>query len=58
MKCKECNCCHEVILNRWSSDNQCWTTETVNQCWGVKEPFIISNIDQECTEYGHKRKEV
>ena len=57
MKCRECDCCHEVILNRWSSDNQCWTKETVYQCWGVKEPFVIADINQECSEYEHKRRE-
>lgn len=55
MKCRECECCHEVILNRWSSSNNCWIKENVHQCWGVKEPFVIKNIDVECTEYPDRR---
>ena len=55
MKCRECDCRHEVIFSRWSSDEQTWVKETVHQCWGVKDPFVISNIDQECTEYEYKR---
>lgn len=25
-------------------------------CWGVKEVFLISDLDHECTEYPHLRK--
>ena len=51
MKCRECNFCHEVILSKWSPSDECWIKETVQQCWGVKEPFVIEDIDIECTEY-------
>lgn len=55
MKCRECECCQEVILNRWSSSNNCWIKENVHQCWGVKEPFEIEDINVECTEYPERR---
>ena len=28
----------------------------VYECWGVKEPFEISDINKECTEYPEKRE--
>lgn len=55
MKCRDCDCCHEVILSRWSSADGCWVTENIYQCWGVKEPFKISNINVECTEYEDRK---
>jgi hypothetical protein len=55
MKCRECECCHEVILNKWSPINGKWITKTVQQCWGVKEPFEIEDINVECTEYPDRR---
>lgn len=54
MKCRECDCCHEVVLSRWSSVDRCWVKKNVYQCWGVQEPFEISDIDTECTEYEYK----
>lgn len=46
MKCKDCSSCHEG-----------WFSYRPNAyvCIGVKEPFIISDIEQECTEYPEKR---
>ena len=58
MKCRECNCCHEALLTRWSSIDECYTTKYVHECWGVKEPFIIKNINIECTEYPERRNKV
>ena len=55
MKCRECNFCQEVIISRWSSDYECWIKENIYKCFGVKEPFVINNIDVECTEYPEKR---
>jgi hypothetical protein len=37
MKCKNCNSCVDVISEQW--------------CYGVKEPFKIKDIEQDCTEY-------
>ena len=59
MKCKECDCCREVPLTRWSSTNKCYTTNYVHECFGVKEPFIIYDIDSECTEHpDHNNKTI
>ena len=58
MKCKECNCCHEVPLTRWSSIDRCYTTKYVHECWRVREPFIIEDINVECTEYPEYRDKV
>lgn len=55
MKCIECDCCHEVTLSRWSSVEKRWIEESVHQCWGVKEPFVVKDINKECTEYEYKR---
>ena len=42
MKCRFCNCCH-----------QGWFPSKPDAyvCTGVKEPFVIGNIDHDCTEY-------
>ena len=37
-KCKDCDACHFVRKERY-------------ECWGVKEPFEIKDINQYCTEY-------
>lgn len=58
MKCKECNCCHEEALTRWSSVDRNYVTKYVHKCYGVKEPFIIENINVECTEYPEYRNKV
>ena len=55
MKCKDCNHCQEVILTRWSNIDACWVRENVHKCYGVKEPFIINNINVECKEYPEYR---
>lgn len=56
MKCRNCKCCHEVVLSRWSNVDNAWVTEAVHKCYGVKEPFIINDIDVECTEYPEYRE--
>lgn len=42
MKCSECNSCVKGFFN-----NQ----PEVYACIGVKHPFVIRDINQECTEY-------
>jgi hypothetical protein len=58
MRCKECNCCHEVPLTRWSATNRCYITKYVYKCFGVKEPFVIEDINIECTEYPDKAVDI
>ena len=45
MKCRECSCCHKGY---WTS------SPDVYVCIGVKEPFEIYDINQECSEYKEK----
>lgn len=49
MKCKECNSCEKG-----------WFASKPNEyvCIGVKHPFVISDINAECTEYPEKRNTV
>ena len=47
MKCRECSCCHKGY---WRS------SPDVYVCTGVKEPFEINDINQECSEYTEKRE--
>lgn len=42
MKCKECNCCR---LGFFASRPDAYV------CVGVKEPFVIRDIEAECSEY-------
>lgn len=46
MKCKECNSCKKG-----------WFTSRPDEyvCIGVKTPFVIADINVECTEYPEKR---
>ena len=48
MKCKNCDACHKGYFKSKPDDYV---------CTGVCEPFVISNIDNECTEYPEKNKE-
>ena len=48
MKCKECEAAVKGFFG-------CRPDEYV--CIGVKEPFVISDINVECTQYSEKRKE-
>jgi hypothetical protein len=58
MKCKECNNCQEVILVKWSNKHNRFVQENVHKCFGVKEPFIINNINVECTEYSEYKNKI
>ena len=42
MKCKDCDACHKGYFKSKPDDYV---------CTGVCEPFVIRNIDNECTEY-------
>ena len=42
MKCKNCSACHKGYFKSKPDDYV---------CIGVCEPFVIRNIDNECTEY-------
>lgn len=42
MKCKDCKCCHKGFFE---------STPEAYVCTGVPEPFVIDNINVECTEY-------
>ena len=56
MKCKHCDRCHEVTYTR-HIPNFGLGNVTVHECWGVKEPFEIPDINHECYEYPEKRDE-
>ena len=56
MKCKDCDCCHKVTHLRYVPEFGLRDVE-VYECWGVREPFEIANIDKECTEYPEKREQ-
>lgn len=49
MKCRNCSCCQRG-----------WFPSSPKSyvCIGVKEPFIIDNINVECTEYPENRAEI
>ena len=48
MKCKNCDACHKGYFKSKPDDYV---------CTGVYEPFVIRNINNECTEYKEKNKE-
>ena len=48
MKCKECSCCKKGWFK---------TNPDAYACIGVKEPFVINDIEVDCTEYPEKRNE-
>ena len=56
MKCKDCDCCHLTSRTRWDAQKQCFKKVEVYECWGVREPFEIKDINTECTEYPEKRE--
>lgn len=47
MKCRECSCAEKGYFK---------SLPEAYVCIGVKEPFVIGNIDVECTEYPEYRK--
>ena len=48
MKCKDCGCCHKG----WFP-----SSPDLYVCIGVKHPFVIEDINQDCTEYRDKSEE-
>jgi hypothetical protein len=48
MKCVDCKCCKKGWFESKPNDYV---------CIGVKEPFVISNVNSECTEYSEKRND-
>ena len=42
MKCKDCKCCHKGFFE---------STPEAYVCTGVPEPFVIDDVNVECTEY-------
>ena len=48
MTCKDCDACHKGYFKLKPDDYV---------CTGVCEPFVIRNINNECTEYKEKNKE-
>ena len=48
MKCRECDCCKKGWFKSKPNDYV---------CTGVREPFVINDINVECTEYPEKRRE-
>ena len=49
MKCRECSCAKKGYFK---------SLPNAYVCTGVREPFIILNIDCECTEYPEKRYKI
>lgn len=56
MKCRECECLHKVILSRWSGAENRFIDKQTYKCFGVKEPFVIDDINMECTEYPERKE--
>ena len=48
MKCKDCEACRKGFFE---------SKPKAYVCTGVKEPFVIDDIDAECTEYPEKNKD-
>lgn len=46
MKCRECSSCQKGF---WASEPESYV------CIGVKEPFVITNLDAECPAYPDSR---
>lgn len=44
MKCKDCESCHKGYFE---------SKPEAYVCIGVKEPFVINDINAECTEYSY-----
>ena len=51
MRCIECDACHERKITVYPAGNGQPSVEVKYLCWGVREPFEISDIYQKCTEY-------
>lgn len=48
MKCKNCSSCRKGFFK---------SQPDKYVCIGVKEPFVINNVDSHCTEYPEKQKQ-
>ena len=48
MKCKDCWCCYRG----WFP-----SSPDAYVCIGVKVPFVVDNVDHECTEYPERRED-
>lgn len=55
MKCTDCPACHTDCYRRWNALTQEFKDVFVYECWGVKHPFEITDINRECTAYPEKR---
>lgn len=49
MRCKDCDCCEQGFFR---------SRPTSYVCTGVKHPFVIENINEECTEYPEKNEKL
>jgi hypothetical protein len=56
MKCRDCDCCHKTEFTRWNAGKLKFDKIKVHQCYGVKEPFEIPDLNHEC--YAYPQKEV
>ena len=54
MKCKDCSCCHSVVYKRYHEDLG-FRNVGVFECYGVKHPFEIEDINAECPAYPERR---
>ena len=56
MKCCNCDCCHKVEYTRWDQHKLKWFKIITYQCYGVKEPFELMDLNCECPAYPDKRE--
>jgi hypothetical protein len=54
MKCCECKSCCEVTRRRWVR-GEGFVDFKFTECWGVRHPFEIKDVNQECVAYPEKR---
>ena len=55
MKCRDCDCCRTTEFTKWNADKLKFEKVEAHQCYGVKEPFEIPDLNHECYAYPHKR---
>lgn len=56
MRCADCKACHKSQITIYPAGKGEPYILTKYMCYGVKEPFEITNIERECTEYPEKSK--
>lgn len=56
MICRDCDCCHTTEFTKWNSGKLKFEKVKAYQCYGVKEPFEIPDLNHEC--YAYPKKEV